>query len=205
MSTFDQDLKKEYLLGKFLDEIYRKLNLNFTRINEPELQNRGVDLVIEHQDKKFYIDEKAQLDYLNRSLPTFAFELSYLKIGQWRKGWLFDEKKFTDYYFLITNISTRSKTDHIEDGFTGCTITSINTKKLRKYLESIRLDWDTLNDMDAEIRNSDQKNNIPLRNLKEREEGCLYFSVQKDEKPLNIKLYLKWLIDIKVAKRVYPL
>jgi hypothetical protein len=202
MSTFDQDLRKEYLLGKYLERVYEKLDLDFTRINESELQNKGVDLIIEHKGKKFYIDEKAQLDYLNCSLPTFTFELSYLKKGRWKKGWLFDENKVTDHYFLITDIFT--KTQNIEDGFKSCSVTSVNAKKLRKYLENIGLDWDTLNDLDAEIRNSDRKENIPLRNLKEKEEGCLYFSVQKDERPLNLKLYLKWLIKIKVAKRIYP-
>ncbi|MDP9957646.1 hypothetical protein J2X97_003315 [Epilithonimonas hungarica] len=202
MSTFDQDLNKEQLLGQFLDEIYEKLNLNFTRVTDTEFQNKGVDLIFVHSGKEYYIDEKAQLDYLNNSLPTFTFELSYLKNGNWRKGWLFDHKKITDHYFLITDI--RIKTQTIEEGFESCSITSVDTKKLRKYLENIGLDWDTLNDLDAQIRHSDQEKNIPLRNLKEKEEGCLYFSVQKDEKPLNLKLYLNWLIKIGVAKRIYP-
>lgn len=202
MSTFDQDLNKEYLLGKYLDGIYKEIGLDFKRIDESELQHRGVDLIVDYNGKEYYIDEKAQLDYLDKSLPTFAFELSYLKNGQWKKGWLFDNKKVTDYYFLITDI--KIKTPNIAGGFQNCSVTSVNVKKLRKYLEHIGLDWDMLNDLDAQIRNSGQEQNIPLRDLKEKEEGCLYFSVQKDEKPLNLKLYLKWLIDIQVAKRIYP-
>ena len=202
MSTFDQDLNKEYLLGKFLDEIYAQLNYDFKRINESDLQNKGVDLIINHNGKEYFIDEKAQLDYLNHSLPTFTFELSYLKNGQWRKGWLFDNKKITNHYFLITDI--KIKTQNIEDGFKSCIITSVDTKKLRKYLENIGLDWEMLNDLDAEIRSSEKEKNIPLLNLKERKEGCLFFSVQKDEKPLNLKLYLSWLIKIGVAKKIYP-
>ncbi|MPS74540.1 MAG: hypothetical protein E2590_15515 [Chryseobacterium sp.] len=202
MSTFDQDLNKEYLLGQFLDEIYAQLNYDFRRIHESDLQNKGIDLIIDHHGKEYYIDEKAQLDYLGHSLPTFTFELSYLKNGQWKKGWLFDENKITDHYFLITDIKV--KTQNIEEGFKSCSITSVNANKLRTYLENIGLDWDTLNDLDAQIRNSDQEKNIPLRDLKEKEEGCLYFSVQKDEKPLNLKLYLKWLIEIRVAKKIYP-
>ena len=203
MSTFDQDLNKEHLLGQFLDEIYKQLNYDFERIDDLDLQNRGVDLVLIHNGKEYYIDEKAQLDYLDHSLPTFTFELSYLKNGKWRKGWLFDDKKMTDHYFLVTSIFTRSK--NFEDGFTSCYITSINAKKLRKHLENIGLGWDFLSDMDGQIRHSEQSQNIPLRNLKEKEEGCLYYSVQKDEKPLNLKLYLKWLIKIGVAKKIYPL
>lgn len=203
MSTFDQDLNKEHLLGQFLDEIYEKLNLNFTRIAESELQNKGVDLIVIPSGKEYYIDEKAQLDYLGHCLPTFTFELSYLKNGKWRKGWLFDKNKITDHYFLITGIFI--KTESIEGGFKNCSITSVDVRKLRKYLENIGLGWDILSDLDGQIRHSDQKQNIPLRSLKEREEGCLYYSVQKDEKPLNLKIYLKWLIKIGVAKKIYPL
>lgn len=202
MSTFDQDLNKEHLLGQFLDEIYKQLNYDFERIDNLDLQNRGVDLVLVHSGKEYYIDEKAQLDYLDHSLPTFTFELSYLKNGKWRKGWLFDDKKVTDHYFLITNISLN--TQNIEDGFKDCSITSVNAKKLRKHLENIGLGWDILSALDGQIRESNQKQNIPLRHLKEKE-GCLYYSVQKDEKPLNLKLYLKWLIKIGVAKKIYPL
>lgn len=201
MSTFDQDLNKEALLGQFLDGIYKQLDYDFKRIHDLDLQNKGVDLIILHRGTEYLIDEKAQLDYLNHCLPTFTFELSYLKNGKWRKGWLFDKNKVTDHYFLITNISLN--TQNIEDGFKGCSITSVNTKKLRSYLENIGLGWDILSVMDGQIRHSDQKQNIPLRHLKEKE-GCLYYSVQKDEKPLNLKLYLKWLIKIGVAKRIYP-
>jgi len=202
MSTFEQDLNKEHILGKFLDEIYEKLSLSFIRISEPELQNKGVDVIIEHRGRKFYIDEKAQLDYLGHSLPTFTFEISYLKNNRWKKGWLYDENKITDHYFLITDIILN--TDKIENGFKSCSITSVNAKKLRAYLEKTGLDWKLLSNLDGEIRQSDQQKNIPLHSLKEREEGCLYFSAQKDEKPLNLKLYLKWLITIKVAKKIYP-
>ena len=201
MSTFDQDLNKEALLGHFLDGIYKQLDYDFRRIHDLNLQNKGVDLIILHRGTEYLIDEKAQLDYLNHCLPTFTFELSYLKNGKWRKGWLFDKNKVTDHYFLITNISLN--TQNIEDGFKDCSITSVNTKKLRSYLKKIGLGWDILSVMDGQIRHSDQKQNIPLRHLKEKE-GCLYYSVQKDEKPLNLKLYLKWLIKIGVAKRIYP-
>ncbi|KFC23660.1 hypothetical protein [Epilithonimonas lactis] len=201
MSTFDQDLNKEALLGQFLDGIYKQLDYDFKRIHDLDLQNKGIDLIILHHGTEYLIDEKAQLDYLNHCLPTFTFELSYLKNGKWRKGWLFDKNKVTDHYFLVTNISL--KTQNIEDGFKDCSITSVNTEKLRKYLENIGLGWDILSVMDGQIRHSDQKQNIPLRHLKEKE-GCLYYSVQKDEKPLNLKLYLKWLIKIGVAKRIYP-
>ncbi len=201
MSTFDQDLNKEGLLGQFLDGIYKQLDYDFKRIYDLDLQNKGVDLIILHRGTEYLIDEKAQLDYLNHCLPTFTFELSYLKNGKWRKGWLFDKNKVTDHYFLITNISLN--TQNIEDGFKDCSITSVNTKKLRSYLEKIGLGWDILSVMDGQIRHSDQKQNIPLRHLKEKE-GCLYYSVQKDEKPLNLKLYLKWLIKIGFAKRIYP-
>lgn len=202
MTTFYDDLNKEHILGTFLDDIYTHLGLDFTRTTDTQLQHQGADLIINHNGKTFYVDEKAQLDYINKSLPTFTFELSYLKNGHWKKGWLYDENKITDYYFLITDIHIY--TEGIKNGIKSCQITSVNTKRLRRYLGSIGLDWHTLNDLDAQVRQSKQEKNIPLRHLKEREEGCLYLSVQKDEKPLNLKLYLSWLIRLGVAKKLYP-
>ena len=79
MSFFKRDLKKEKILSKYLDGVYNKIPLTVQRINDLDLQYKGVDLIYNNNGAKIYIDEKAQLDYLNSDLPTFTFELSYLK------------------------------------------------------------------------------------------------------------------------------
>ncbi len=101
MSFFQRDLTKEKLLAPYLDAKYAELNLSFERVDNLKLQKKGVDLIYNHNGKLFFIDEKAQLDYINKSLPTFIFELSYLKNGVEKMGWLLDKDKITTHYFLL--------------------------------------------------------------------------------------------------------
>jgi len=88
-SKFYEDLSKEELLGTYLDTFYPQIfkDSSFTveRIWDRHQQYQGIDLLLKNDKQCFYVDEKAQLDYLNVSLPTFAFEqiISLIK-----KSWL---------------------------------------------------------------------------------------------------------------------
>ena len=133
--TFHEDLRKEKRLASFLDEQYHKhlKNYRFAREKTLSKQHRGIDVVFTHRitHKSFLIDEKAQLDYLNEDLPTFAFELSYLKNRERKKGWLFDTYKKTQFYALITAIYT-----DVPNCFTSCKVTLVNRNLLLKHFIS---------------------------------------------------------------------
>ena len=92
-SNFDEDLSKEEALGKYLDNIYLKLldGYRIQRIVDIDKQHKGIDIIISKGENVFFIDEKAQLDYLNNELPTIAFEISYIKNNSENLGWLFDK------------------------------------------------------------------------------------------------------------------
>ncbi|TCK66911.1 hypothetical protein DFQ05_2197 [Winogradskyella wandonensis] len=204
MSHFKRDLNKEQLLGEYLDTVYNSLNLNFERNADYSLQHRGVDLLFPEKDG-IYIDEKAQLDYLNKNLPTFTFELSYLKNGEQKLGWLLDETKLTTHYFLITGIYVENETD-LSKGFKNCTITSVNRKKLLIYLESKGLSKNRLLQYDADLRDFENKKlKNEIEELHPKTEGLLYFSPQLAEQPINLQLRLKHLIEVGVAKQIFPL
>lgn len=100
ISYFKSDLNKERILGEYLDEryleIFAKSTFKVKRIHDKTKQLLGIDLILYDNSRSYNIDEKAQLDYLNQSLPTFAFELSYLKkeIGAKVGSWM-DPKKRT--------------------------------------------------------------------------------------------------------------
>lgn len=111
MSFFTRNLRKEKLLASFLDTKYDELNLTFERVCDLKLQKKGVDLIYNHRGRRFYIDEKAQLDYINKHLPTFTFELSYLKNDIEKTGWLVDTHKITTHYFLVVGICAIDKKD----------------------------------------------------------------------------------------------
>lgn len=204
MSHFERDLNKEKLLGNFLDSVYKKLDLEFERVTDIDLQHSGVDLKYPKRDY-IYIDEKAQLDYLNKSLPTFTFELSYLKNEEQKLGWLLDSSKLTTHYFLITGIYVEDEKD-LKKGFKNCTITSVNRKKLLNYLELKGLSKHRLLQYDTDLRGFKEKNaKTEIEELKAKTEGLIYFSSHLSEQPINLQLRLKNLIKKGVAKQIYPL
>lgn len=159
---------------------------------------QGIDLILKdkHLEKQFLVDEKAQLDYVNESLPTFAFELFYQKNGIQKQGWLFDASKKTEFYALVTGIYSD------EDGvFTSCNITFVNREKLIQHIEEVGLSQKHLEGIISKNQNIHGKLN--LEQLNPKSEGYLFFSTKnKAEKPVNLILKLDYLIMIGVAKRL---
>jgi hypothetical protein len=199
-SNFRTDLQKEQHLAILLDSLYKK-HLNhyrFQRVSDVKKQLQGIDLTLTRSmdQKEFLIDEKAQLDYVNDDLPTFAFELSYLKKGASKKGWLFDSSKKTEFYALITGIYSDEP-----NKFTSCKITFVNRKKLISFLKSRTI---TENSLVIFIENSlPKQGKLKMSELDSKTEGYLYFSrYNKAEKPINLVLKLDFLIENGLAKRL---
>lgn len=204
MSNFNQDLGKEIILGRYLDDVYRQLNINLKRVTSIDLQNLGVDLMYtDNSGKHLYIDEKAQLDYINSNLPTFTFELSYLKNSEWKKGWFLDFSKATTHYFLITNIMADNPSN-LGQGIKSCNITSVNREKLINHLSSIGLTNEQLKSYDNSIRQGQNFGKNHISELNPQKEGLIYFTKNKSEKPINLQLRLKYLIETNVAKQLFP-
>lgn len=199
-SKFKADLSKEKQLTPLLDSYYQKRlkHYGFERVSHLKKQLQGIDLILKDKqsDKQFIVDEKAQLDYVNESLPTFAFELFYQKNGIQKQGWLFDASKKTQFYALITSIYSD------EDGvFTSCNITFVNREKLILRLEEIGLSRKHLEQLIFENRGKHGKINV--NQLDAKTEGYLFFSTKnKAEKPVNLILKLDYLELIGVAKRL---
>ncbi|MDU3878332.1 MAG: hypothetical protein E7G82_02710 [Veillonella sp.] len=118
-STFKGDLKSERAVNEFLqkylysylvdDGIIDSFNSNTTL----DQQHKGIDTIMyiindetEEAARSINIDEKAAIHYArnnlgDKPLSTFAFEVSYLKNGELKRGWLTNEKyKETHAYFL---------------------------------------------------------------------------------------------------------
>lgn len=204
-SNFKDDLSKEIILGKYLDNIYHEklMGYNIERITDLDLQHQGIDLIISKEEKHYFIDEKAQLDYLNIELPTFAFEISYLKNGVEKNGWLFDSHKKTQKYFLITGIFLNNPED-IKEGFKSCSIISVDRAKLINLLESRGLTHEKIQEMNLEIRGGTNENAIPIKELNAQNEGKFYFSKNnKAEQPINLVLKIDFLIKENVAKKIH--
>ena len=90
---FKKDLASEQDLYSYLDDVYESLGLEMDRIEDKNLQLKGVDLIYKGLRKAYYIDEKAQLHYINKDLPTFTFELDFMLYNVPKVGWFLDEEK----------------------------------------------------------------------------------------------------------------
>lgn len=197
-SNFKTDLAKEKSLTPLLDFYYREhlKFYDFERVHSLEQQLQGMDLILTHKKtgETFFVDEKAQLDYLNKNLPTFAFELFYTKSEILKQGWLFDAQKKTQMYALITNIQKEDET------FTACQITFVNRQKLLSHLVEKGLDEGFLKKRVLEHLGFHGK--MELHGLDLRKEGHVHFSSKnKAEQPINLVFQLAFLKGIGVAKR----
>jgi len=207
-SNFNEDLSKEQKLAKHLDNIYPEMwsSSGFTfhrNHNDINLQHRGVDGILQKNEVKFFVDEKAQLDYINSKLPTFAFEISFIKNELWREGWLFDKSKVTDIYILVTSIIVKNG-DKIENGIESLKVHGIYRNKLISHLTSIGLNKSKINSLENGIRTSNSSGRVIVPELNPETEGFLFFSSQnKVEKPINLVLRLNYLIKIGCGKMIF--
>ncbi|MEX0313938.1 MAG: hypothetical protein AB3N18_07155 [Allomuricauda sp.] len=198
-SNFKTDLAKEKRLATLLDSYYKKhLRVyHFERVHSLKRQLKGIDLILKHKtsSQTYFVDEKAQLDYVNESLPTFAFELLYQKNGVEKPGWLFDSSKQTHFYALITSIFSD------EDGvYTSCNITFVNRQKLISCLAERGLTQSSIKE--TIIHHKDHHGKLILENLDPKTEGYLFFSRKnKAEAPVNLILKLEFLRCAGIARK----
>ncbi len=205
MHSFDRDMAAEKILAQYLDAFYKEKQYPLQRIEEKSMQLQGIDLIYEKGETFYYIDEKAQIHYLNRDLPTFTFELSYFnKEQELKQGWLFDKSKKTDLYFLITGIILKnglSKLSAASD-IKNLKLTVVDRKLLIKFLANLGLNRAVLQKYDLGFRKEARFGKNELAELNPKKEGLIYFTEHLQEKPMNLQLRLSFLLSNKVAKRV---
>lgn len=187
-------------MSQYLDVQYPNLLPAYLveRILDRKQQHLGIDLILTHRKtgRRYYVDEKAQLDYLNATLPTFAFELFYEKSGKQQTGWFLDPGKKTDFYALVTGIYADKK-----DRFSSCQITLANRTKLLDYLSIKGLTPKKLRQIAASQPTFHGK--MQLADLSPKSEGYLFFSRKnKIEKPVNLILKLDFLCGLGVGRKL---
>lgn len=143
MSRREQDMRAEQELTKFLDEnLYDALEEHYTdvawrRNNDKATQLLGVDGYLTLGNNDIVVDEKATLYYINRNLPTFAFEINSYQKGRLTPGWLFNPSYLTDYYMLVYPNATHNDLSVIKaEDFVNCTCILVERRKIIEHLES---------------------------------------------------------------------
>lgn len=193
MTTREYDEHCEKVMGEFLDKYFYNENIEgtITRVKDRKLQVKGVDVIIDDGDVKFYIDEKAAIRYVG--LKTFALELSFInRQGDVNTGWLLDNTKINDY-FLFVWINELNGTE-IKDisSIKNVDVALVSKASIFRHLNSLGWSKNNLLEKDHRIRNNDNEymGNI----LKDK---CKFsFSNHLVEKPINILLPKETYMEI---------
>ena len=95
-----RDVERTQIIEQFMDGIYAKNGYNAERITEVYLQKKGVDLIHMEGSEKRRVDEKYAINYYNKDLYTFSFEV-YSKNNPGGVGWLLSDNMITDDYAVL--------------------------------------------------------------------------------------------------------
>lgn len=195
MSHRKRDTDVEKQVGDFMDcYFYPKIVKDFSRYNDKTNQLNGIDVVFSIDNhKKLIVDEKAATHYINKDIPTFAFELSFLLPSKTEVlGWLLDRGKKTEYYFLMW-IKAKSNWDIKKNDIQEISATLVSRKKIMNYLESISYDRDKLIRANDKIR----LNSLDGQLGKSKNSSVYFYSSMKlSEQPVNIIIKRKELEEI---------
>lgn len=203
-----EDHSAENELAVFLDKfLYERFPTkdafsSIQRIYDKETQLKGIDVKFVRKDgKSYYIDEKAQLHYLNRNLPTFALEILSYQKGYDTIGWLCNPNLMTDLFLFIWPFASQDSYEGITwEHFTKLDCLLIHKLKILSMLVSKGLTIEKMLTDARNIRASGEKGKIPIPNL----DGIYYYasySSQYKEAPINIVISKRILQ--KLAKRRY--
>lgn len=205
ISRRKSDMGAESEMAKFMDKYFYAPLLaegafsSIQRITNPDMQKSGIDVIATYKGKEFFLDEKAQLYYINKDLPTFAFELEYLMDGKPRTGWLLNEQLRTTHYLLLWPFATVEKAQQLTaDRITEVSGLLITKKKLLQYLDSHGLNQLALRKMVVDVRKSRQYGKIDIH----KSGVYLFASDPKDysEAPINIVVRREELNKIAEAR-----
>jgi hypothetical protein len=195
----NRDSNVEQEISRYLDRyLYPTEVTDFCRYSDRADQMRGVDVTFSIDNQKHIIvDEKAATHYINKNIPTFAFELSFLiSSGTRVQGWLLDPSKDTEYYMLMW-VMAKKDWDIILEDITRIDCLLINRQRIIDYLSSVGYNPDELMEKDSEIRVSKMDGAID----KSPDLDYFFFSTSRlVEKPINIVIRKQKLIELAMKR-----
>ena len=179
-----RDVSVEREITRFLDEhFYCDLVTDFHRFKDKGEQLKGKDVIFTWKELvNIIVDEKAQSQYINRNLPTFAFEISSIFSGKRSEGWLFDDKKETEYYLCIW-IWAKNTQRPSKDEITKLDCLLIKRNDIINYLEEEGFSKQRIIERESKIRSSGVSGAIDKSNHK----YVYYFhTTHLAENPFNV-------------------
>lgn len=218
-SKFILDSKNEGIIALWLDKYFysrvrydEKLKFRFSsrraddfNKDESKIQRSGIDIVYKNQlDDLYFVDEKAQLDYLNNNLRTFAFEIKFRKKNSnFTSGWFVREDLETTHYLLVyPNSSHVSNADELTDfeEISQVELLLLNKETLWSRLYQLNIFRKNI-EIEADEMIIDGKNNKKEIASSSTRNAYLYRTSyhKKKEEPVNIVIRREILDDIAEA------
>ena len=193
MSLRIQDSKAENEVSKFLDKyFYPKFYNNNERVFDKSNQLNGIDIIVDIPEiGRVNVDEKAAVHYVNKGIPTFAFEVDFrLSSGELVDGWFYSKTKLTQYYLLIWVWADKDK-GFVCDDISKLEVVLINRFKIHSELMKYGLSEISIQEVSKSIRES----NISGVSQKDFTKPFYYYlTTHLSENPLNIILKKDFLI-----------
>ena len=187
------DNQSETAVSQFLDKyFYPKFVRNFHRNQDRSAQLKGIDVTFDYKGKHHIVDEKTAAHYVNKNLPTFAFELDFIaRNGDLHEGWFFDSSKKTEYYLLSWIWATKERYFSCED-ITKLDISLVNRAKIHDMLSSFGFTKQSAVNVSKNLRFN---SNFGL-SYKSSKPFWFYYTERLAEKPINIIIRRKVLQEL---------
>ena len=194
-----RDMKVEREIARFLDKhLYsQSVFTKAKRTDDLEHQLCGSDIIISIPSSNIsdaVVDEKAQTQYINRPLPTFAFELSFISSSNSIiEGWFTDMAKSTEYYLLIWISKCKKEWNITAEDIEELDYALVSRKKIHEYLAQFGYNKEQLQEKARKIRTNgidgqiDKGNNHPY---------WFYFTTRLAEQPINIVIRKNLLLQL---------
>lgn len=195
------DSAAEVEIGKFLDaRFYPSHVTKFVRYTNVETQMLGIDVTFDYAKiENMLVDEKAAAHYVNKNLPTFAFEVNFLtSSNQLVDGWFFDKNKTTQYYLLSWIWATKDKAFLVDD-ITKLEILIINRQSIINMLAKYGLTQAQVAEISKEIR---RKGDFGAYHKTNDKPYYFFYSPQLSEKPINIIIRKDMLSKLALGKHL---
>ena len=213
-STFSLDLQREndimaeYMRTNYYGNLFNKDKtrvLDYQRITDVEEQKRGIDVTYTQNGTKYFIDEKAQMDYIYNDEPLPTFSLEILNGSSGAIGWFINKELKTQYYMFIWPHAERKPLTvaNIEYAYFAL----VNKEKLQIEVEkrfqkspSQLLEYARrLTQLKMGQKICDQNGTCIGYRYKEDgfdDYGYLYYTLSKQEQPVNLIVRRSWLEEV---------
>lgn len=183
MTLRKQDNQSEAAVAAFLDQhFYPTYTNNFQRFVDRVTQLKGIDVIFNYQGEKRIVDEKSAAHYVNKNLPTFAFELDFIgRDHRLHEGWFYDESKQTEYY-LLTWIWALKEKGFTANDITKLDIVLVSRANIKEMLQRQGLNKEDALNMSKTLRQN-HKFGVAAKSSKPY---YFYYTKHLFEKPINI-------------------